>query len=104
VPPGGCCADRFDRAPMGFMRAMREIQAGHVHPARNQLIQELRKAHEMSAVVVTHDLRSAEALADRVVLLNEGHIVVEGTFDEVKDSDDPFVAAFVKPTFTREHD
>ena len=69
-----------------------------------QLIQELRKAHEMSAVVVTHDLRSAEALADRVVLLNEGHIVVEGTFDEVKDSDDPFVAAFVKPTFTREHD
>src|SRR5438105_2750350 len=69
-----------------------------------QLIQELRKAHEMSAVVVTHDLRSAEALADRVVLLHEGHIVVEGPFDEVKDSDDPFVAAFVRPTFTREHD
>ena len=69
-----------------------------------QLIQELRKAHEMSAVVVTHDLRSAEALADRVVLLNEGHIVVEGAFDEVKDSDDPFVAAFVRPTFTRDHD
>ena len=69
-----------------------------------QLIQELRKAHEMSAVVVTHDLRSAEALADRVVLLNEGHIVVEGPFDEVKDSDDPFVATFVRPTFTRDHD
>ena len=43
VLPGSRCADRFDHAPMGFMRAMREIQPGHVHPARNQLIQEFRR-------------------------------------------------------------
>jgi phospholipid/cholesterol/gamma-HCH transport system ATP-binding protein len=67
------------------------------------LIQQLRQARPMSAIIVTHDLRSAEALADRVVLLHEGTILVEGPFDEVKKSDDQFVRAFVRPTFTRGH-
>jgi phospholipid/cholesterol/gamma-HCH transport system ATP-binding protein len=69
-----------------------------------ELIQKLRHAREMSAIVVTHDLRSAEALSDRVALLHEGNVVVEGPFDEVKKSDDPFVAAFVRPSFARVHD
>jgi|SRR5215470_8318888 len=68
------------------------------------LIQDSRRSREMSAVVVTHDLRSVEALADRVVLLEEGKIKVEGTFDEVKRQDDPFVTAFVRPTFGKPHE
>ena len=67
------------------------------------LIRELRRARGMSAIVVTHDLRSVEALADRVALLHEGSVLVEGPFDEIKKSDDEFVAAFVRPTFTRDH-
>jgi len=67
------------------------------------LIRQLRRAREMSAIVVTHDLRSVEALADRVALLHEGDIVVEGPFEEVQKSDDPFVTAFVRPSFTRDH-
>jgi phospholipid/cholesterol/gamma-HCH transport system ATP-binding protein len=68
-----------------------------------ELIRELRGTREMSAVVVTHDLRSVEALADRVAVLNEGSIVIEGAFDEVSRSDDPFVAAFLRPTFGKKH-
>jgi phospholipid/cholesterol/gamma-HCH transport system ATP-binding protein len=68
-----------------------------------ELIQQLQQAREMSAIVVTHDLRSVEALADRVALLHEGNIVVEGPFEEVRKSDDPFVAAFVRPSFTGCH-
>jgi phospholipid/cholesterol/gamma-HCH transport system ATP-binding protein len=67
------------------------------------LIQELRRTREISAIVVTHDLRSVEALADRVVLLKDGDVAVEGPFDEVKRSDDPFVGAFVRPSFERRH-
>jgi phospholipid/cholesterol/gamma-HCH transport system ATP-binding protein len=67
------------------------------------LIRQLREARELSAIVVTHDLRSVEALADRVALLHEGDIVVEGPFEEVLKSDDPFVAAFVRPSFARDH-
>src|SRR2546422_8722732 len=67
------------------------------------LIRELRQARGMSAIVVTHDLRSVEALADRVTLLHEGNVLAEGPFDEIKKSDDEFVAAFVRPSFTRDH-
>jgi phospholipid/cholesterol/gamma-HCH transport system ATP-binding protein len=68
-----------------------------------ELIQQLRQTREMSAIVVTHDLRSAEALADRVALLHEGDVLIEGPFEEVRKSDDPFVAAFVRPSFTKDH-
>ena len=68
-----------------------------------ELIGELGKAGERSAIVVTHDLRSVEALADRVALLKEGSIVIEGTFEEVSKSDDPFVAAFLRPPFGHQH-
>jgi phospholipid/cholesterol/gamma-HCH transport system ATP-binding protein len=69
-----------------------------------ELIRDLRQARRMSAVVVTHDLRSVEALADRVAVLHEGTILADGPFDEVKRSDDPFVAAFVRPAFAKDHD
>ena len=68
-----------------------------------ELIRELRQARTVSAIVVTHDLRSVEALADRIVLLHEGRIAAEGSFDEMQESDDPFVAAFVRPTFGKAH-
>ena len=68
-----------------------------------ELIRTVRQAHRMSAIVVTHDLRSVEMLADRVALLHEGSIVAEGPFDEVKKSDDPFVAAFLRPSYARGH-
>ena len=68
-----------------------------------ELIRELRQARTVSAIVVTHDLRSVEALADRIVLLHEGRIAAEGSFDEMQKSDDPFVAAFVRPTFGKAH-
>jgi phospholipid/cholesterol/gamma-HCH transport system ATP-binding protein len=69
-----------------------------------EVIREIRQARELSAVVVTHDLRSAEALGDRVALLHEGKVLVEGSLDELKKNEDPFVAAFVRPSFARTHD
>jgi phospholipid/cholesterol/gamma-HCH transport system ATP-binding protein len=69
-----------------------------------ELVESLRRARQMSSVVVTHDLRSVEALADRVALLHEGRVVAEGSFDEVKKSEDPVVAAFMRPAFARPHD
>jgi phospholipid/cholesterol/gamma-HCH transport system ATP-binding protein len=62
-----------------------------------ELIQQIQQERKTSAIVVTHDLRSVEALSDRVAVLHEGNIVVEGTFEEVQKSDDRFVSAFLKP-------
>jgi phospholipid/cholesterol/gamma-HCH transport system ATP-binding protein len=61
------------------------------------VIQQLRQTRGMSAIVVTHDARSVAALADRVVVLHEGTVVVEGSLAEVKKSDDPLVSAFLRP-------
>ena len=61
----------------------------------SHLILDLKKKRNMTAVVVTHDVHSAKVFADRLVLLNEGNIVADGTFAEVQKSNDPFVAKFM---------
>ena len=62
----------------------------------DELILKLQKERKMSSIVVTHQLRSAGAIADRVALLNRGDVVFEGTFEELKKSDDEFVSRFVQ--------
>ncbi len=59
-----------------------------------RLIVELRKKREMSAIVVTHDVHGAKTYSDRMVLLHNGSIKVEGSFDELQNSKDEFVAEF----------
>jgi phospholipid/cholesterol/gamma-HCH transport system ATP-binding protein len=50
----------------------------------------------MASIVVTHDLHSAKTIADRLVLLNEGNVVIEGSFEELQKSDVEFVREFLK--------
>jgi len=67
------------------------ITAGEI----NQLIRELQQERQMTSMVVTHDMRTVNAVADRIAMLNKGSIVVEGTLKDLAQSDDPFVAKFV---------
>jgi phospholipid/cholesterol/gamma-HCH transport system ATP-binding protein len=62
----------------------------------DELILKLQEEREVASIVVTHDLHSAKLIADRIVLLHQGRAVIEGTFDELDGSDDPFVAEFFK--------
>jgi phospholipid/cholesterol/gamma-HCH transport system ATP-binding protein len=62
----------------------------------NDLILQLQKERTMSSIVVTHEIRSAETIADRVALLHQGNIVFDGKFEELKKSDDEFVSLFVR--------
>jgi branched-chain amino acid transport system permease protein len=48
-----------------------------------ELIEELRRRHELGLLVVEHDLRLIMRLADRIVVLNEGRRICEGTAEEV---------------------
>jgi phospholipid/cholesterol/gamma-HCH transport system ATP-binding protein len=61
----------------------------------NELIRSLQDKHQTSSIVVTHDLRSVETVADRVALLKDGSILVEGTLDELSKSRDSFVSKFI---------
>jgi phospholipid/cholesterol/gamma-HCH transport system ATP-binding protein len=61
-----------------------------------KLIADLKKERQMTAVVVTHDIRSARTFADRAVLMNEGKIVAEGDLAQLQNSTDAFVNRFLQ--------
>jgi phospholipid/cholesterol/gamma-HCH transport system ATP-binding protein len=61
-----------------------------------ELIVKLKKERNLTSVVVTHDVHGAKSFADRVVLLREGKVAMDGTFPEVEKSRDPFVVQFLK--------
>jgi phospholipid/cholesterol/gamma-HCH transport system ATP-binding protein len=58
------------------------------------LIVNLKRKRKRSAVVVTHDVQGANAYSDRMVLLHEGNIAAEGSFDDLQGSQDDFVKQF----------
>ena len=60
------------------------------------LILKLQREHQMASIVVTHDLHLAQAIADRLALLNEGNVVIEGKFEDLQRSDIGFVKEFLQ--------
>lgn len=60
----------------------------------NELILEVREKYNTSSIVITHDISCARTTGDRLIALVDGVNKVEGTFDEVKRSDDPEVKPF----------
>src|SRR5579862_796160 len=51
---------------------------------------------DLTSVVVTHDMRLAKKLADRVVFLHEAKVLFFGTYPEMEKSDHPIVQEFLK--------
>ncbi|HYN68627.1 MAG TPA: ABC transporter ATP-binding protein [Candidatus Eisenbacteria bacterium] len=47
-------------------------------------IEDVRRNHDASIVLTTHDLEEAERLSDRIAVLNEGRVVAEDTPDGLK--------------------
>jgi phospholipid/cholesterol/gamma-HCH transport system ATP-binding protein len=62
----------------------------------DDLIVELKQKRGITSIVVTHDVPGARVFADRVILLHEGSIQAEGTFADLEQNRDPFVAAFLQ--------
>ncbi len=61
----------------------------------DDLILRLQKERHMASVVVTHDIHGARAVSDRLALLRDGEILIEGTFADLQKSRDPFVMQFL---------
>ena len=60
------------------------------------LIQKLQNQLHLTSVVVTHDMRFAERLADRVLFLHQGRAEFFGTVAEMKRSDDEVLRQFLE--------
>lgn len=70
----------------------------------DQLVIKLKRTMGVTNIVVTHDLTSARKVADRVVVLLEGKVAAEGTFDEVARSKDPRVQHFLAGKYLKGSD
>jgi phospholipid/cholesterol/gamma-HCH transport system ATP-binding protein len=54
----------------------------------DELILRLKGAMNVTIVVVTHELESAFTIADRITVLGSGRVLMTGTVDEIRNSDD----------------
>src|SRR5882757_9782000 len=61
----------------------------------DELILELKRAFRMTIIVVTHELASAFLIADRMILIDKGHVVAIATTDEMRASTQPRVRQFL---------
>ena len=61
----------------------------------DQLIVELKKAFQMTIIVVTHELASAFLIADRMVMIDKGNVVAIGPTAEMRASTQPRVRQFL---------
>jgi phospholipid/cholesterol/gamma-HCH transport system ATP-binding protein len=62
----------------------------------SELILEMQKKYKTSSIIITHDMDCARITADRVVVMNDGTYIAEGTFDEMENSDNELVRSFFK--------
>jgi len=68
------------------------ITAGSV----DNLILEMREKFGITSIVVTHDMKSALEIADRIAMIYEGKIIFIGTPDEARSTDIPVIGEFMK--------
>jgi phospholipid/cholesterol/gamma-HCH transport system ATP-binding protein len=62
----------------------------------DDLVLKLQRERQMASIVVTHDLHSAKTIANRLAILNEGDVVIEGKFEDLQQSEIEFVKEFLK--------
>jgi phospholipid/cholesterol/gamma-HCH transport system ATP-binding protein len=62
----------------------------------DQLILRVRDRFKVTSVVVTHDMRSARRVGQRILMLHERKIYAAGTGDEIFNSQDPVVRRFIE--------
>jgi len=60
------------------------------------LINEVQKKYNTSSIIITHDIECARATANRLVMLQDGEIYMEGSLDQFEKSTDSLIKSFFK--------
>jgi phospholipid/cholesterol/gamma-HCH transport system ATP-binding protein len=64
----------------------------------SELILHMQKKYKTSSIIITHDLECARITADRIVIMNDGEYIAEGTWKELHKSDNELVRSFFNET------
>ena len=62
----------------------------------DQLMMRTREHLRVTGIVVTHDMRSAYTVGDRIAMLYEGKIRQVGTVAQIQETEDPVVRQFIE--------
>ncbi|MEL1255353.1 ATP-binding cassette domain-containing protein [Flavobacterium sp. DGU38] len=60
----------------------------------SELILDIKHKQKTTAIIITHDMACAKLTADRIIVLKEGIIHAEGTYEELEKSEDEWVRSF----------
>jgi ABC-type histidine transport system ATPase subunit len=88
--PGVCT-----RRPLGTGGGLDPVNADII----DALVQRLDQELGVTSIMVTHDVRGAFRVANRLALLSEGKVVMQGTPQEFLASEHPKVKAFLERDF-----
>lgn len=60
----------------------------------SELILDVQKKYKTSSIIITHDMACARITGNRILILKEGEIIAEGTYEQLEKSDDEWVRSF----------
>jgi phospholipid/cholesterol/gamma-HCH transport system ATP-binding protein len=60
----------------------------------SKLILDVQKKYNTSSIIITHDMECARITANRIIILKEGEVAMEGTYEELKKSEDEWIRSF----------
>lgn len=58
------------------------------------LIDDVQKKYKTSSIIITHDIKCTQKIANRIVMLKDGEVYIEGKPDELEKSSDPFINSY----------
>jgi phospholipid/cholesterol/gamma-HCH transport system ATP-binding protein len=61
----------------------------------NNLIRGIKRALSLTSVVVTHDMGTAFSVSDRIVMIGKGRLIMQGTPDDFRRTQNPYVRDFI---------
>ncbi len=62
----------------------------------SELIMSIKDKYKTTSIIITHDMDCAKITADRVLVMNDGKYIAEGTYEELENSEDEFIRSFFK--------
>ena len=62
----------------------------------SSLINDVQKKYKTSSIIITHDMECVRATANRVIMLQDGEVYLEGKLDEFEKSEDELIKSFFK--------
>lgn len=60
----------------------------------SQLILDVQRNYKTTSIIITHDIACAKIVANRIIVINEGTIAAEGTFEQLANAENAFVKSF----------